>query len=147
MRRRRRPLVDGWVCPRCGQIGTRHGRGGARACKDSRGLPTCLGLRCTCEDGLCFSKGEGYGWRRSPCRHAVCSHCGWTGEVRSKTFEREFGLSRCPKSSHGGHLVRIEAVGSVAPTVLRLRLTCVECGLVGWIVADPAIDVDWLPIT
>lgn len=141
--KRHRPLVDGWVCPRCGQVGTRHGRGGARGCHSAMPGPVCPGLVCRCGDGVCFAKHKGYGWRRSPCRNAQCMHCGWVGEVRSREFEKLFGNSRCPKSATGWHTVEIVAEQNQTPDVLRLQFKCIDCHATGSTVIDPVQDVRW----
>lgn len=148
-RRRHRPLVDGWVCPRCGQKGMRHGHGGARACKSRDDSPRCRGLECTCQDGQCYSKSmEGFGWRRSPCPCARCYHCGWQGEVRSRDFERVYGNSRCPSSSTGWHHPVISVVPNQQPSNLVLRLRCPMCGLEAETRLDPIEDMEWMrPLT
>ncbi len=137
-------LVDGWVCPRCGQTGTRHGRAGSRGCKTSTDSLHCRGLECECDDGRCFSKrpGPGYGWRRSPCVTARCYHCGWEGIVRSLDFEREYGLERCPKSNTGWHHTTIQWVPNSEPSNVALRFRCSICGTTGLIVIASQ-DIQW----
>jgi len=142
-RRRRNPLLDGWVCPRCGQYSNRHGRGGARACKAGRDKPHCPGLQCQCGDGRCYQTGVGRGWRRSPCLRAVCAHCGWEGAVRSRDFERTYGDARCPKSRTGWHHVTAEIHDNAEPDALRMTLRCIYCGAVGEITIHPVDDVMW----
>jgi hypothetical protein len=137
-------MIDGWVCPRCGQTGIRHGRAGARGCKTSTDSPHCRGLECECEDGRCFSKrAEGYGWRRSPCPTARCYHCGWEGIVRSRDFERAFGLARCPKSNTGWHHPTITWVPNTVPNVLVLRFKCAICGRIATRPLHPVEDIQW----
>lgn len=144
--RRHKPMVDGWVCPRCGANGIRHGRGGARACKTNNTSPHCRGLECECEDGRCYGKRpDGFGWRRSPCKTARCYHCGWEGEVRSREFERAFGNSRCPNSSTGWHYPVIQVQPNTEPSSLVLRFRCTLCGWEASTVLDPIDDIRWFP--
>ena len=145
-RRRRNALVDGWVCPKCGQVAARHGRGGARACHGGDGpFAGCRGLECECTDGKCYSKKSWrLGWRRSPCPNAVCYHCGWKGTVRSRDFERAYGLSRCPKSSTGWHHPVLRVVPNTRPNSLALICVCSECGRKGTSTLDPIADILWL---
>lgn len=131
-------LSDGWVCPKCGQHGRRHGRGGARACKGNRGGKECPGLVCVCLDGMCFDRT----WRRSPCTHAVCNHCGWEGTVRNRAFEVSYGASRCHRSSTGWHYCTMEIDRNETPGALRIRVRCQLCGRSGALLVD-ASDIDW----
>lgn len=148
--RRRHPRVftDGWVCPKCGQWGVRHGRGGARGCHSKLPPgPHCEGMECKCEDGVCFGKHpHGYGWRRSPCRNAVCHHCGWSGEVRSRAFERAYGLSRCVRSNTGWHYPTITVLPNTEPGSLVLMFECTLCGRKATATLDPIADIVWQPM-
>lgn len=140
-RRRKRPLFDGWSCPRCGQTGRRHGRGGVRGCKAKLGGPNCPGLRCQCKDGECYDGG----WRRSPCQHAVCAHCGWEGMVSSRLFERAFGGARCVKTIDGWHWCSIRVVPNEVPGMLQLEILCEACGSHGTLTVDPVREIVWRP--
>ena len=142
----RRPLRDGWVCPHCGQTLHRHGRGGSRACKAEQSGPTCPGVVCECEDGICYSKQLGYGWRRSPCPNAHCLHCGWRGTVRSREFEREYGSSRCTKSATGWHYAKAGVEKNLDPSSLRVVLKCQICGSTATKLIDPIDDLNWKPV-
>jgi hypothetical protein len=142
-RRHASPLVDGWVCPRCGQVGDRHGRSGARGCQTRQTGPRCPGLVCECEDGLCYSKSQGFGWRRSPCLNAHCLHCGWRGEIRSRPFERAYGMSRCPKSGDGWHHPLVTISHNTEADAMHQRLHCPLCGIDGTVRIHPIRDIDW----
>lgn len=139
---RKDPLLDGWVCPNCGQTGRRHGRGGARACKSRTQGPLCQGLTCMCHNGRCYSSDTGRGWRRSPCLDALCAHCGWRGELRSKDFERDFGLSRCPVHPSGIHQCQV-ILEPAEHASIAMRLTCTQCGTRGASISHPIHDVEW----
>ena len=137
-------MVDGWVCPHCGQTESRHGRGGSRACDAEQKGPVCPGLICQCSDGVCFSRGLGYGWRRSPCPNAVCQHCGWRGTIRSAEFEREYGSARCPKSTTGFHHAHVRVDGNRHRTDhTALVFDCKICGAKGFLIIDPIKDIEW----
>lgn len=136
-------LWKGWVCPNCGQTEQRHGRGGARACH-AEAEDRCPGLECKCEDGQCYSKTLGFGWRRSPCLNAVCAHCGWTGTIRSRAFERRYANARCPKSTSGWHWVTVEVdLSQFEPAGMTIKTRCVECGATGIGVLDPVTQMRW----
>lgn len=124
----------------------RHGRGGSRACKSDQSVRTCQGLVCECEDGLCYSKQLGYGWRRSPCTNAHCLHCGWRGTVRSKDFEREYRSNRCTKSSTGWHFARVSVERNMDPSSLRIILKCQICGSKAIKLIDAIDEIDWEPV-
>jgi len=140
---RSNPLLSGWVCPNCGQVGGRHGRGGARRCRGHNRGPICDGLVCRCGDGVCYSKSGGRGWRRSPCPNAYCWHCGWKGEVRSRDFERAYGHSRCPGSPTGWHHALARLGMNPEPDALQLDFSCSYCGVVGECVIHPIEDITW----
>lgn len=145
--KRKRPLIDGWVCPQCGAVGHRHGRGGQRACRDKTAGPTCEGLVCRCRDGKCFSKAKGPGWRRSPCPNAYCHHCGYEGPVRSKEFERSFGDSRCPYGTTGWHRALLRVEENERPGACRILFRCEDCGATGSMIIHPVTDIDWRSAT
>ena len=141
-RARHDPVLDGWVCPSCGQARGRHGRGGARACKAKEPGPTCIGLVCECEKGVCYNRRNG--WMRSPCVHAHCQHCGWRGTIRSKPFERDFGLSRCAMAPDGLHRIEPGIAADSSPRVLHLVLRCLVCGHEGHAMVDWLMDTEWI---
>lgn len=95
---------------------------------------------------MCFAKRRGYGWRRSPCKNAHCLHCGWSGEIRSRDFERAYGAARCRKSATGWHTVNIIAERNENPDVLRLRFECLECHVQGACAIDPVSNIEWSAI-
>ena len=72
-------------------------------------------------------------------------HCGWTGELRSRDFERAYGLARCPISRTGWHNPVITVERHHTPTLCRQFWKCVDCGIAATVIVDPVADVDWDP--
>jgi hypothetical protein len=126
------PLVDHIVCPSCGE----NAESRTRPSDEPR-------LRCACEDGDCFGPHDELQqlvWKRSPCPHAVCDNCGWTGKLSSTPFQQVFGRSRCPKTDVGWHDVAVTIHKNEVPKPLLLELRCKACGAVG----HKTIEVAWI---
>ena len=119
-------LTDGLICPRCGANGP--------------GKP--VGLKCNCNDGICFDSD----WRRSPCDSTVCAICGWKGRLKSKLFETTYRNSRCIKSENGWHVVRVDVIKNDNPAPLTMQVLCIECGVIGHFTIDCINAVTWEPL-
>jgi len=128
-------LSDHIVCPACGE--------NADSQKRDRGdIPR---LVCQCDqNGSCFDyDGNNLVWRRSPCPHAKCEACGWTGTMRSKQFEQVYGPARCTVSENGWHDVSVTVYKNETPGPLTIELRCKQCGAVGHRTIPAITGIAW----